>query len=119
MPLVNVMVNGRAYTLACDAGEEQHLKELASHVDGKVKELLASIGQTGDQRMLLMAALLIADEVHEARTRAETLEKELADIKNARDALDRDRVSSEEAAANVLVGAAKRLEDVAAVLSRA
>ena len=35
MPLVNVMVNGRAYTIACDEGEEGHLKELAAHVDEK------------------------------------------------------------------------------------
>ena len=35
MPLVNVMVNQRAYTIACDDGEEAHLKELAEHVDGR------------------------------------------------------------------------------------
>ena len=49
MPLVNVMVNGRAYTIACDDGEEEHLKELAGHVDSKVRELLGSVGQVGDQ----------------------------------------------------------------------
>ena len=47
MPLVNVMVSGRAYTIACDEGEEEHLKELAAHVDGKVRELLESVGQVG------------------------------------------------------------------------
>ena len=47
MPLVNVMVNGRAYTIACDDGEEDHLRELAEHVDGKVRELLESVGQVG------------------------------------------------------------------------
>ena len=40
MPLVNVMVNSRAYTIACDDGEEDHLRELANHVDDKVRELL-------------------------------------------------------------------------------
>src|ERR1700733_3146340 len=65
MPLVNVMVNNRAYTIACDDGEEPHLKELATHVDGKAREVLASVGQVGDTRMLLMAALLIADEHHD------------------------------------------------------
>ncbi len=43
MPLVNVMVNGRAYTIACDDGEEDHLKALADEVDSKVKELLGSV----------------------------------------------------------------------------
>jgi len=56
MPLVNVMVNGRAYTIACDDGEEGHLKELAGHVDEKAREVLASVGQVGDTRMLLMAS---------------------------------------------------------------
>jgi len=57
MPLVNVMVNSRAYTIACDTGEEEHLKELAAHVDAKVRELTGSIGQVGDQKLMLMAAV--------------------------------------------------------------
>ena len=48
MPLVNVMVNNRAYTIACDEGEEAHLKELAAHVDEKAREVLASVGQVGE-----------------------------------------------------------------------
>ena len=68
MPLVNVMVNGRAYTIACDEGEEDHLRELAGHVDSKVRELLETVGQVGDQRLLLMAALLMADEAFEAQS---------------------------------------------------
>ena len=69
MPLVNVMVNGRAYTIACDDGEEDHLKELAGHVDAKAREVLASVGQVGDTRMLLMAALLATDEQLAAMSR--------------------------------------------------
>ena len=48
MPLVNVMVNGRAYTIACDEGEEDHLRELAATVDAKAREVLGSVGQVGD-----------------------------------------------------------------------
>ena len=59
MPLVNVMVNSRAYTIACDEGEEEHLKELGAEVDHKVQELLGSVGQVGDQRLILMSALLL------------------------------------------------------------
>ena len=47
MPLVNVMVNGRAYTIACDDGEEDHLRELAAHVDAKVREVLELGGPGG------------------------------------------------------------------------
>ena len=61
MPLVNVMVNSRAYTIACDDGEEAHLKELAAHVDAKAREVLGSVGQAGDAPQLPMAATLLAD----------------------------------------------------------
>jgi cell division protein ZapA (FtsZ GTPase activity inhibitor) len=67
MAVVNVMVNTRAYTIACDDGEEDHLRELAGHVDSRVKELLSSVGQVGDSRLLLMAALLITDDMFEAQ----------------------------------------------------
>ena len=66
MPLVNVMVNSRAYTIACDDGEEEHCSELADMVDSKVRELLDTVGQVGDPRLLLMAALLITDDYHAA-----------------------------------------------------
>ena len=69
MPLVNVMVNGRAYTIACDDGEEDHLRDLAATVDAKAREVLSSVGLVGDTRLLLMAALLMADEYHGAVAR--------------------------------------------------
>jgi cell division protein ZapA len=71
MPLVNVMVNNKAYTIACDDGEEDHLRQLAAIVDGKVRELLGSVGNVGDLRLLLMASLLIADEHHGGRLEAD------------------------------------------------
>ena len=80
MALVNVMVNSRAYTIACDDGEEEHLRELAGHVDAKVREVLETVGQVGDQRLMLMAALLVADEAFEANQRLEARRQELGDL---------------------------------------
>ena len=62
MALVNVVVNGRSYTVACDDGEEERLNDLAAIVDTKAREVFKSVGQVGDTRLLLMAALLMADE---------------------------------------------------------
>ncbi|GAA0576440.1 cell division protein ZapA [Rhizomicrobium electricum] len=119
MPLVNVMVNGRAYTIACDEGEEDHLKALASEVDSKVSELLGSVGQVGDQRLILMAALLLADELHVATAHLETAKQELAAAKAAQvEASDR-MEHSESIAADVLENAVKRIEDIAAKLKAA
>jgi cell division protein ZapA len=119
MPLVNVMVNGRAYTIACDEGEEGHLKSLAAEVDSKVQELLGSVGQVGDQRLILMAALLLADEKHVADSQLETARRQLADEQGARDELGGRAERSESIAADVLENAVKRIEDIAARLKAA
>jgi cell division protein ZapA len=119
MPLVNVMVNNHAYTIACDEGEEVHLKQLAAHVDTKVRELLGSVGQVGDQRLMLMAALLLADEYHTATAQLEALKSEFAGLAGARDELDKRLNKSESFSADTLEAAAKRIEHIAARLARA
>jgi cell division protein ZapA len=107
MPLVNIMVNGRAYTVACDEGEEDHLRKLGEHVDHKVSELLGSIGQAGDARLLLMAAVLITDDYFAALDKLRSQENSLADA-----------VHAESIAAEALDAAAKRVETIAANLER-
>jgi len=113
MPLVNVMVNGRAYTIACDDGEEGHLKELAGHVDEKAREVLASVGQVGDTRMLLMAALLIADERHELSGKTQRPGD------GEKNGLHLRAEQAERAAADALESATKKIEDIAARLAHA
>lgn len=119
MPLVNVMVNGRAYTIACDEGEEDHLKELASHVDAKAREVLGAVGQVGDQRMLLMAALLIADEHHDLAAKVAAGTQAASQSSGEKHSLHLRAEEAESAAADALEGAAKRLEDIAARLAHA
>jgi cell division protein ZapA len=119
MPLVNVMVNGRAYTIACDEGEEDHLRELASHVDGKVRELLESVGQVGDARLVLMAALLITDDYFDAVSRMEARAKEAGELAGSHGELGERLDRAETIAAETLETAAKRIEDIAARLARA
>jgi len=119
MPLVNVMINGRAYTIACDDGEEEHLKSLGGEVDAKVRELLGSVGQAGDQRLILMAALLLADERQVAAAQLESLKRELAAEKQARQELGQRAEKSESTAADALESAAKRIETIAAKLKAA
>ena len=119
MPLVNVMVNGRAYTIACDEGEEGHLKELAAHVDEKAREVLASVGQVGDARMLLMAALLIADEHHDLAAKAVAGHEAARDSSEESQRLHLRAEEAENQSADLLERAAKKLEDIAARLAHA
>jgi cell division protein ZapA len=66
MGQVTVPLNGRSFTLACDDGQETRIRRLAQYVDGKVGEFVADVGQVGDARLLLLAALVIADELSDA-----------------------------------------------------
>jgi len=119
MPLVNVMVNNRAYTIACDEGEEEHLKALAAEVDAKVRELLGSVGQVGDQRLILMSALLLADERQAAAAQLEAARKELKAETDAHGEAAGRMEKSEGFAADALESAASRLETLAAKLKAA
>ena len=66
MAQVKVEINGRGYDIACDNGQEEHLERLASFVDKRIEELITSVGQIGDARLLVMVSLLIADELADA-----------------------------------------------------
>ncbi len=66
MAQLTVTINGRGYQIACDDGQEEHLAKLAAYVDKRVSELIASMGQIGDTRLLVMASLLIADELSDS-----------------------------------------------------
>jgi cell division protein ZapA len=119
MPLVNVMVNSRAYTIACDDGEEEHLRDLAKMVDLKAREVLGSVGQVGDARLLLMAALLIADEHHAMSLRMNSASREAGDLAGAQQTLHARLAEAESSAANALEAAATKVEEIAAALARA
>ena len=121
MPLVNVLINGHAYTLSCDDGEEEHLREIAEFLDTRVQELVSTVGQVGDSRLLLMAGLLVCDELGEAMTRLEECDKEIATLKGADKTTDQQNSLSagEDALAKTLEQAAVRIEAIAERLTDA
>ncbi|MBK5921182.1 hypothetical protein CCR80_09075 [Rhodothalassium salexigens] len=65
MGQITLHVNNRPYTLACRDGEEAQLVYLAAYVDDRISELVQKVGQVGEERLLLMTALLLADEMQE------------------------------------------------------
>ena len=67
MSNVTLHIGGRSFTVACAAGEEAHISDLGEMIDGKLRTMGGAAGQN-ETRMLLFAALLLADELHEART---------------------------------------------------
>jgi len=123
---VQLTINGRRYLIACADGEEPRLKQLAGIVDRQVNDLAAQVGQVGDARLLLMAALLFADRNSDLEERLETLESEKGNSPLRNGELEgalSDIVFGIEAAAHRVEGLAERLEgrtgpDVAPVPSK-
>lgn len=113
MAQVTVLVNGRNYTLACEDGEEEHLSALAAFIDSRVAELGRSVGQVGDARLMLMASLVIADELAVVNERVEELDHEIEHLKEK---LQETAAAKDEALAEVLETATRRIEDIAARL---
>ena len=84
MAQVDVSVNGQSYRIACEDGQEDRLVDLAAMVDEKVSDLVNQIGQVGSNRLLVMAALIIADELVDLKNEAGS-SQELADNSNQQD----------------------------------
>ena len=64
MAVVRIQINGRIYEIACDDGQEEHLRLLADEVDERVRGI-ARAGVTGEIMALLLASITMADELLE------------------------------------------------------
>ena len=116
MGQLGVTINGRNYRVACEDGEEEHLTYLSEYVDKHARELAEGMGDIGETRLILMAALLISDELSESVERIEKLEKELAERKEQSASSEK---SLDEKLTKMLDEAGSRLEVIAAGLENA
>jgi cell division protein ZapA len=62
---LTVKINGYAYTVGCEDGQEAHLLAMAEEVDKRIASIKAIGPQSGEARLLALAALLLADELHD------------------------------------------------------
>ena len=107
MAQVTVRINGFAYSVGCQDGEEQHLTAMAAEIERRIESIKAVAGQTGEARMLVMAALLMADDLFE-------LTKALRQAEGRADAAG--APPAEPKVARKLNRLARRAEDIAAGL---
>jgi cell division protein ZapA len=112
---VQIEINDRRYAIGCDEGQEDHVMRLARYFDDHVKRLSTSVGQIGDQRLFLMAALIVADEMNDLKVRLDKAEAEIARLTDNRGASP----SANGASSKTLGDAADRLEALAERLEQA
>ena len=65
MAQVTIRINGYAYTVGCEDGQETHLEQMAAEIEQRITSIKAIGGQSGEARLLMLAALLLADELHD------------------------------------------------------
>ncbi|SMH58960.1 cell division protein ZapA [Azospirillum agricola] len=104
MAQVDIEVNGRAYRMLCEDGQERRLRELADYVDGRLKQLTGGGKSGSEAQMMLMTCLVLADE--------------LQDVMAGRGITAKPTIDEAEVASGI-DHVAKRIEEVAARLERA
>ena len=78
MPEVQITIGGRAFTVACQEGEEHYLRAAAELLDEEASALMDQIGRLPEGRMLLMAGLMLADKTAGVDDRVKALEDKIA-----------------------------------------
>jgi cell division protein ZapA len=111
MGQVVVTVNGRAFPLNCADGEEPRIRRLAQYVDAKVVEFVKTHGQIGEARLILLAALVVADELSDTN---DIVQRERSRPPGAGLSVGVD--DSAAAVASGIRGIAERIESIAARL---
>ena len=76
MAQITVKINGYAYTVACEDGQEAHLQEMAREVEQRIENVKTLGGSSGEGRLLVLAALLMADELHDTAIEMASLRTE-------------------------------------------
>jgi cell division protein ZapA len=113
MAQVIVTIAGRTYRMACDDGEEARLEQLARDFDARITGLRTSFGEIGDQRIIVMAALTLADELAEAQRQTAELKDRVAEADNATQSRDVQSANRQDRVASALGEAAQRIERLA------
>ncbi|KIZ44008.1 MULTISPECIES: cell division protein ZapA [Rhodopseudomonas] len=115
---VNVTINGRQYRMACEEGQEPRLLALADNLESRIQNLRGKFGEIGDARLIVMAALIAADELIDAKGRIAALEQEVNALRSGTtDAIDRASLTNRAVIA-ALNSAAERIEKTTQVLNR-
>ncbi|MGY4498495.1 cell division protein ZapA [Bradyrhizobium sp. GM24.11] len=118
MSHINVTINARQYRMACEEGQEVRLLKLAESLETRIQSLRGKFGEIGDARLTVMAALTVCDELVDAGNRIRTIEQELTELRDFRNAAVERARMTQTAVVNALNAAAERIEKSTQVLNR-
>ena len=82
MANVNIKFNGKDFLLSCEDGQEEHLEELLIQINKKFNDLKNSLGNLGENKLLLITAVKVMDEYFETKKKVDQKKIELKDLSN-------------------------------------
>jgi len=80
MANVNIKFNGKEFLLSCDDGQEEHLEELSLYLNNKFNNLKNSLGNIGENKLMLITSIKVMDEYFETKKKIEKQKIELNNI---------------------------------------
>ena len=80
MANVNIKFNNKEFLLSCEDGQEEHLEELSFHLDEKFNKLKSSLGNIGENKLLLITSIATMDEYFETKKKVDKKIEELKDL---------------------------------------
>jgi len=63
----DITLRGRSFSIACAPGQEMRVQRLAEQLDARVGQIADAVGDIGEERLLLITALALLDELDSAR----------------------------------------------------
>ena len=82
MANVNIKFNGKDFLLSCEDGQEEHLEELAENLNKRFSELKLSLGNIGENKLLLISSISIMDEYFDTQKKIDKQKNELENLKS-------------------------------------
>ena len=80
MANVNIKFNNKEFLLSCEDGQEEHLEELSFHLNEKFNKLKLSLGNIGENKLLLITSISTMDEYFETKKKVDQKIGELKDL---------------------------------------
>lgn len=117
MGQVVVTIAGRVYRMACEDGQEEQLETLARDLDAKMEAMRAGFGEIGEQRLAIMTALSLADELADARLKLARTTREAQALQAEAERLRAGEGADQTRLAAALDAAAARVEALARALN--
>lgn len=116
MAEVNISINGRVHEISCDNGQEGRVVDLAAYIDQRLQQIARSGAAYNDAHLMVLTALVLADELFETRDQLAAAVSVAAPAKGrkAADAAGATGAEDEKALAQLIEKLTRRIEGIAA-----